>query len=54
MALVTKGQHLPHIGFVTDRAKSYGKLKTHRDGTWSIYINDPAGNAVELLDPSSF
>ena len=53
LALVTPGQHPPHIGFVTDEALQYPELKTHRDGTRSTYISDPAGNAVELLDPAS-
>jgi catechol 2,3-dioxygenase-like lactoylglutathione lyase family enzyme len=53
LALVTKGQHPPHVGFVTERAKSCGELKTHRDGTRSVYITDPSGKAVELLDPRS-
>ena len=53
LALVTTGQHPPHIAFVTERAGEHGELKTHRDGTRSVYIDDPAGNAVELLDPES-
>ena len=53
LALVTRGQHPPHIGLVTDQAHGYGELTTHRDGTRSIYISDPAGNSVELLDPDS-
>jgi extradiol dioxygenase family protein len=51
VALVTKGQHPPHIGFVTETASSYGELKPHRDGSRSVYISDPAGNVVELLEP---
>ncbi|MEM9355733.1 MAG: VOC family protein [Pseudomonadota bacterium] len=53
LALVTKGQHPPHIAFVTEKAASFGELKAHRDGTRSVYIKDPTGNAVELLDPDS-
>ena len=53
LALVTSGQHPPHLGFVTDDAVSYGELKTHRDGTRSVYITDPSGNAVELIDQLS-
>ena len=53
LALVTPGQHPPHLGFVTASAESHGELTTHRDGTRSLYINDPSGNAVELLDPNS-
>ncbi|CAK8992350.1 Uncharacterized protein At5g50100 [Durusdinium trenchii] len=53
LALVLPNQHPPHIGFVTQSALEHGNLKTHRDGTRSVYISDPSGNAVELLDPSS-
>ena len=53
LALVLPNQHPPHLGFVTPKAETYGELKTHRDGTRSIYISDPTGNAVELLDPES-
>ena len=53
MALVVPDQHPAHLGFVSPRAAEYGGLKRHRDGTESIYISDPSGNAVELLSPES-
>jgi len=53
LALVVPGEHPPHIGFATSRASEYGELRTHRDGTRSVYISDVAGNSVELLDPDS-
>ena len=53
LALVTRGEHPPHIGFVSEAALDHGELKAHRDGTRSVYISDPTGNAVELLDPTS-
>lgn len=53
VALVLPGQHPPHLAFVTPKAASYGELKTHRDGTRSLYISDVSGNAVELMDPDS-
>ena len=53
LARVIAEQHPPHLGFVTPKAESYGELKLHRDGTRSIYISDPTGNAVELMDPNS-
>ena len=53
LALVTRGEHPAHVGFVTENAAEYGELKTHRDGARSIYLADPAGNAVELLDADS-
>jgi catechol-2,3-dioxygenase len=53
IALVMPNQHPPHLGFVTPTAHDYKPLKRHRDGTESVYISDPAGNAVELLSPES-
>jgi catechol 2,3-dioxygenase-like lactoylglutathione lyase family enzyme len=50
LALVLPSQHPPHIGFFTPRAGEFGPLREHRDGTKSVYINDPAGNALELLE----
>jgi catechol 2,3-dioxygenase-like lactoylglutathione lyase family enzyme len=49
LALVTKGQHRPHIGFKRADAEKYGPLKTHRDGTRYVYMEDTAGNVVEFL-----
>ena len=49
IALVMPGKHPAHLGFVSNEAEKYGELKTHRDGTRSVYIEDPAGNAVEIL-----
>ena len=51
LALVIPEQHPPHIAFVSERAESYGTLKAHRDGTRSLYINDPAGNSIEIMAP---
>ena len=49
LALVVPAQHPPHVGFVSPDAESFGSLKPHRDGTRSVYVLDPAGNAVEVL-----
>lgn len=51
LALVTSGQHPPHLGFLTpvEEAERFGALKAHRDGTRSVYVDDPSGNSVELL-----
>ncbi len=49
LALVIPQQHPPHLGFVHSEAAQYGPLKTHRDGTRSCYVQDPSGNAVEML-----
>jgi catechol 2,3-dioxygenase-like lactoylglutathione lyase family enzyme len=49
VALVIPEQHPAHIGFVSPDAGKFGALKTHRDGTRSCYVMDPAGNSVEIL-----
>jgi len=53
LALVIPEQHPPHLGFTSSHASDFGELRTHRDGTRSIYVSDVAGNAVELMDPDS-
>jgi catechol 2,3-dioxygenase-like lactoylglutathione lyase family enzyme len=49
LALVIPNQHPPHIALVHTEAQQFGELKPHRDGTRSVYIKDPGGNAVEVL-----
>ena len=49
LALVLPGKHPPHIAFEKLNAEDYGELKAHRDGTSSVYVKDPANNAVEIL-----
>lgn len=49
LALVLPDQHPPHIAFEKDDADKYGELTPHRDGTASIYIDDPFGNKIEIL-----
>ncbi len=48
LALVIPSQHPAHIAFVSPEAEKFGSLKTHRDGTRSCYVLDPAGNSVEI------
>jgi len=48
MALVLPNQHPPHFAVLGDPA-AYGEPQTHRDGTRSVYLKDPSGNAVEIL-----
>lgn len=50
LALVVASQHPSHISFAVENAAKYGVLTTHRDGTRSVYIHDPAGNTVEMVD----
>lgn len=49
LALVIPEQHPGHIAFTHPEAEKFGTLKTHRDGTRSTYIQDPAGNSVEIM-----
>jgi catechol 2,3-dioxygenase-like lactoylglutathione lyase family enzyme len=53
LALVVPNQHPPHICVARDDAERFGTLKPHRDGTSSVYVRDPAGNAVEVLKQQS-
>lgn len=45
IALVTPGQHPPHIGIRPNGPEPAG-LITHRDGSRSAYCHDPHSNAV--------
>jgi catechol 2,3-dioxygenase-like lactoylglutathione lyase family enzyme len=49
LALVVPSQHPSHIALMKDDAAKFGDLKKHRDGTRSVYIEDPFGNSVEIL-----
>ena len=51
LALVIPEQHPPHVAVRRPDAASFGNLVTHRDGSRSVYIKDPAGNAVEVIEP---
>jgi len=45
IALVTRGQHPPHIG-IRPTSEPFGDLKAHRDGSYSFYEKDPHSCAV--------
>jgi len=45
IALVTKGQHPPHIGIIPD-CEPFGDLQVHRDKSYSFYEKDPHSSAV--------
>jgi catechol 2,3-dioxygenase-like lactoylglutathione lyase family enzyme len=56
LALVSPQQHPPHVALRVDMptleaaAERAGKpIDKHRDGTQGIYVDDPAGNVVELI-----
>jgi len=53
IALVVPGEHPPHIAFEWSGARDFGPLVTHRDGTASLYIEDPFGNKIELMEPQN-
>ena len=50
LALVIPGQHPPHLCVTRQDAAQFGPLKTHRDGTRSVYVNDPSGNFIEVME----
>ena len=56
LALITPGQHPPHIAFsvtedqLAEASRTTGiSVDKHRDGSKGIYLTDPHGNAVELI-----
>jgi catechol 2,3-dioxygenase-like lactoylglutathione lyase family enzyme len=56
LALVTPTQHPPHVAVaVTEEQLQQASttagvpIDKHRDGTKGIYVQDPSGNAVELI-----
>ena len=49
LALVIPSQHPPHLAFENDQADKFGPLTPHRDGTASVYVEDPFGNIIEFL-----
>ena len=49
LALVLPNQHPPHFAIVSEHAERFGPLTSHRDGTASVYIHDPAGNCIEMM-----
>ena len=53
IALVVPEQHPPHMGVLHADAEQFGALTTHRDGTRSVYIADPDGNQIEVMDSAS-
>ncbi|MCA8961374.1 MAG: VOC family protein [Planctomycetes bacterium] len=49
VALVIPDQHPTHLAVLRSDAARFGPLSPHRDGTRSVYLDGPAGNAVEVL-----
>jgi catechol 2,3-dioxygenase-like lactoylglutathione lyase family enzyme len=50
LAFVVENQHPSHIALKRKDAAQFGTLKTHRDGTKSVYIHDPSGNNIEIME----
>jgi catechol 2,3-dioxygenase-like lactoylglutathione lyase family enzyme len=56
LALVTPGQHPPHVALRVDHkslisaaGEARKPIDQHRDGTTGIYVTDPDGNELELI-----
>ena len=49
LALVIPEQHPPHIAVERADAERYGELRAHRDGSASVYVDDPFGNVIEIM-----
>ena len=49
LALVLEEQHPGHFAVEREDATRFGKLKTHRDQTQSVYISDPWKNSIEIM-----
>jgi catechol 2,3-dioxygenase-like lactoylglutathione lyase family enzyme len=49
LALVQPDQHPPHFAITRQDITLYGTPVPHRDGTSSVYIEDPSGNNIEML-----
>lgn len=49
LALVLPNQHPPHFAVTREDVTAFGTPVPHRDGTSSVYVQDPSGNSVEML-----
>ena len=54
IALVTPGDHPPHIAVVDENVKNHPEVKVHRDGIAYVYETDPDSNAIEKIDRKPF
>ena len=53
LALVKSEQHPNHFAIERSDARDFGQLTKHRDGTETVYINDPWENFIEILKANS-
>lgn len=49
LAFVVKHQHPQHFAFEVSDFGENDRVKSHRDGTTSVYKRDPWGNVYELI-----
>jgi catechol 2,3-dioxygenase-like lactoylglutathione lyase family enzyme len=49
LALVNPDQHPPHFAVTREDINPFGTPVPHRDGTSSVYVEDPSGNYIEFL-----
>ena len=49
MAFVVPEQHPEHFAFLVDSFDEDDKVNEHRDGSISVYKQDPWGNSFELI-----
>ena len=49
MAFVVPEQHPEHFAFLVDSFELGEKINEHRDGSLSVYKQDPWGNSYELI-----
>ncbi len=52
LAPVLPREHPSHFALSRPDANKFGDLITHRDGLNSVYITDPFGNSIEVLEES--
>ncbi len=50
LALVLPNEHPAHFALSRPDANKFGELTAHRDGLNSVYIKDPFGNSIEVLE----
>ena len=53
LALVLPDMHPPHLAFIRNNLDSHDKKLKHRDDSISIYMKDPDGNYIELIEKKS-
>lgn len=49
LALVIDREHPPHFAIISETPEQYGRLSKHRDGSHSVYIEDPDSNHIEMI-----